>query len=83
MKTLTEVQSICSQCKEILHAQYEETGGKVYFEKTCPVHGETKVLIANDADDYKSWTSRPVVNIAPKQAQTQGEKDNCPLNCGT
>ena len=83
MKTIREVQSICPQCRRIITAEYAEEGGKVYFRKICPEHGETRVLVSESVSDYAAWADRPVTNIAPKQAQTEGHRDNCPLDCGT
>ncbi|MGI6721373.1 MAG: radical SAM protein [Anaerovoracaceae bacterium] len=82
MEMLAKVQSICPQCKKILEAAYVEDGGRVFIEKTCPDHGLFRVPVAEKVDDYLKWTERPVINIPPPVALTEGEEGRCPLNCG-
>ncbi|MEG1583585.1 MAG: radical SAM protein [Anaerovorax sp.] len=83
MERLSETQSICSICKKPVAAYYGEEKGKVYFIKNCKTHGQTKTLVANEAEAYKKWIKHPVVNIPPKMALTEGQEGECPLHCGT
>ena len=77
-------QSLCPLCKKPVPAVYREENGRVFFVKECPDHGTFKTIAAEDAELYKSWTARPVVNIPPKRAQTEGDPRDleCPLHCG-
>lgn len=82
MKILDTTRSICPVCHRPLDAGYTERDGKVYFEKECPEHGSFSALVSNDVSDYEKWTANPVVNIPPEKTITDGDPDNCPLNCG-
>ncbi|MDR1571283.1 MAG: radical SAM protein [Clostridiales Family XIII bacterium] len=82
-RILSKTQSLCPVCLKPVDACYAESGGKTYFRKSCPEHGEVSVLVADDAADYVGWSGAPVVNIAPKTALTKGREGECPLCCGT
>lgn len=84
MKRLSEVQSICPECRTPLPAWYTERDGRVFLEKECPEHGSFRALVSNSESDYLDWIQNPVINIAPKGPMTKGsEASECPLHCGT
>jgi uncharacterized radical SAM superfamily Fe-S cluster-containing enzyme len=83
VKILSKTQSLCPVCFKPVEAFYEESGGRVYFRKSCPEHGGFSVLAAENAEDYAAWTRAPVVNVAPRAAITEGRAGECPLHCGT
>lgn len=84
MNRLSEVQSICPECRKPVQAWYTEREGKVFLEKECPEHGKYRALVSNSEVDYLDWIKNPVINIAPKGPMTKGsERDECPLHCGT
>lgn len=80
-----KTQSICPQCHRPVEAAYVEEDNKIFFIKECPYHGVFKTLAAERAEDFNGWIKNPVINIPPKEAQTQGDPEDrsCPLHCGT
>lgn len=50
---LSEAKSVCPVCIEKIDAGYSEENGKVYFIKTCPKHGRFKLLVSENAGNYR------------------------------
>jgi len=65
-------QSICPVCGAAVPAAYMESGGAVYIEKTCPDHGPSRVLAAENAEDFARWAQSPSVTVAPRVPVTRG-----------
>jgi len=65
-------------------ARYEYSGDAVYLVKSCPVHGETRALASEDAEDFKRWIAFPSVTVPPRVFIKKGSVTGigCPLNCG-
>jgi len=56
-----ETESLCPVCLKIIPARKVADSGKVYLEKTCPEHGDYKVLIwRRDARHYLDWAKGSV-----------------------
>lgn len=81
---LNETRSICPVCQRPVKAFYFEEEGRVYFEKTCELHGTCRTIAAENVSDYKKWIRNPVINIPPRKPATKGDDEDksCPLNCG-
>ncbi|MDR2770824.1 MAG: radical SAM protein [Clostridiales Family XIII bacterium] len=82
MKILSKTQSLCPVCGRPTEAFYVEKQGGVYFQKSCPAHGAVSSIAADDAGEFSEWMNAPIVNIAPRQALTDGADGECPLHCG-
>ncbi len=79
---LSETESLCPVCLKKIPARKVEDNGKVYLEKTCPEHGESKVLIwRQDARHYLDWTMGSEKGSGPLHSFTTVDKD-CPYDCG-
>lgn len=78
MLVLSKTQSLCPVCRKPVNAYYVQEQGccdcstRVFFVQECPEHGRFRTLASERADDFKTWIRNPVINIAPKQAITQG-----------
>ncbi len=73
-------QSLCPECRQVVPAKIVSRGKRVYFRKTCPVHGTREDFICSDVDRYDLIsTSLP----AKLPANTFAETDQgCPYDCG-
>lgn len=79
---LGETESLCPVCLKRIPARKVEDSGKVYLEKACPEHGETKVLIwRQDARHYLEWTRGSEKGSGPLHSFTTVDK-GCPYDCG-
>lgn len=77
---LHETESLCPVCLKKIPARYERIGGGAYMLKTCPEHGDFKVLFWRDADMYESWMRQGV--HAPAVERGAPERLGCPFDCG-
>jgi len=77
---LHETESLCPQCLKKIPARYIREDGKAYMVKTCPEHGDYKVLFWKDADMYTSWMEQAKRPAAKDRGRP--EKLGCPFDCG-
>lgn len=83
MEVSREVQSICPVCHKPLKAEYSTEDSKIILKKNCEEHGDFSALVSEYEEDFVKWMEFPSVNVPPKMPITKGEKDECPLHCGT
>ena len=77
-----ETESLCPVCLKIIPARKVADSGKVYLEKTCPEHGDYKVLIwRRDARHYLDWAKGSEKGSGPLHSFTTVDK-GCPYDCG-
>ncbi|MGA8366409.1 MAG: radical SAM protein [Candidatus Acidiferrales bacterium] len=74
--------SVCSECLRKVEAKIVFEDGNVYMLKRCPVHGNERVLIADDVDYYRRC--REVFIKPPEMPQRFNTpvKYGCPYDCG-
>lgn len=77
---LHETESLCPVCLKKIPAQYQREDGKAYLCKTCPEHGDFRVLFWRDADMYESWLHQGI--HAPAKDHQRPEEKGCPYDCG-
>ena len=75
-----DTESLCPECLKKIPAWYEKEEGKVYLHKTCPDHGQYKVLFWRDGEMYDAWRAQAV--HAQKQEDKAAVKEGCPYDCG-
>jgi uncharacterized radical SAM superfamily Fe-S cluster-containing enzyme len=75
-------QSLCPVCLKTIIARKIEQNGHVYLEKTCPEHGDFKVLIwRQNAERYLDWAKGSVRGSGAIINYTSAAK-GCPHDCG-
>ncbi|ABF41135.1 Fe-S protein, radical SAM family [Candidatus Koribacter versatilis Ellin345] len=74
--------SICARCYRKIDAKIVFLDDSVYLLKRCPVHGNEKVLIADDVDYYRRC--REVFIKPPEMPAVYNTpvKWGCPYDCG-
>ena len=74
--------SVCTQCLRVVEAKIVIKGSNVYMDKWCPAHGIERVLMADDADYYR--TCREVFVKPPEMPQQFNTRMEfgCPYDCG-
>jgi len=74
--------SVCSQCLCVVEAKVLIKGENVFLEKWCPAHGTQRVLIADDAEYYRSC--REVFVKPPEMPERFNTRMQfgCPYDCG-
>jgi len=77
---LFATESLCPECLQRIPAFYEREKGKVYLRKTCPQHGQFRVRVWSDADQYLSWREQSV--HAQKVPAWGPAEKGCPYDCG-
>jgi hypothetical protein len=80
-----ETLSVCPECKRVLKAIVLEDDGKVFIERTCPVHGNFKEVYWENAAYYRKMRkfACPANKIDNPNTGFIGENGkNCPFDCG-
>ena len=84
-------QSICAICGNAIPARYTCESERVYIEKHCPEHGDSRILASESATDFVKWFASESVTAPPRVPITKGARDvfpggtlntNCPSHCG-
>ncbi|MBI5615630.1 MAG: radical SAM protein [Gammaproteobacteria bacterium] len=74
--------SLCGTCLRRIEAKHVIQDGRVWLHKWCPAHGAEQVLVATDADYWRSgreiYVKPPEMPLAFNTAQHWG----CPYDCG-
>ncbi len=74
--------SICSDCLMRVEAKILIRDQRVFLEKWCPQHGRKRILIADDADYYRTARERFIKPPEmPKRFNTP-MRWGCPYDCG-
>jgi len=76
------VMSLCHHCLRRVEGKQVIQDGQVWMHKWCPEHGQTKVLIATDAE---YWRKAREVYIKPPEMPLRFNTDmvyGCPYDCG-
>lgn len=73
-------QSVCPDCRAIVPAKILARGGRVYFRKQCPTHGQREDFVCSD----DRWFDRPGFDAPGKVPPRMGVSPDrgCPFDCG-
>ena len=74
--------ALCGTCRRVIEAKVLIKGALVFLEKWCPAHGTERVLIADDADYYRSCREVYVKQPEMPQLFNTEMRYGCPLDCG-
>ncbi len=77
---MTTRESLCPHCLTRIPARHVAEDDKVYLEKTCPQHGNFRVLLWEGEPDFASWI-RPKIPGKLKTCFTKVDR-GCPFDCG-
>ncbi len=77
---LSETESLCPECLSKIPAVRVTHQQDVYLKKTCPEHGEFKVILWRGSPRSTDWT-RPKIPTHPSTPRTKTDK-GCPFDCG-
>ncbi len=82
MEIIGKTESLCPECFRKIAAARVAEDGKVYLHKTCPEHGEYKVMIwRRDGQHFLNWAKGSELGSKPlRQATAVGK--GCPFDCG-
>lgn len=73
-------QSLCPECRRVVHAKIIVRDQRVYFRKSCPEHGTFDDFICSDVSYYdRHELSQPA--RLPEEFGTESAK-GCPYDCG-
>ena len=73
---IRETRSVCPKCLNNIPAHLtREPGGKIFLEKTCPQHGEFRVLVWQGKMDFEQW-------LLETEALPADCGLHCPADCG-
>ena len=81
---LKETESLCPVCLSRIPAGIVAENSNVYLEKSCPGHGDYKVIIwRNNAEHYLKWAEfgGDRIPTGPKKRLTD-HNGGCPYDCG-
>ena len=81
LNIIKETQSICPECKQVIPATIYEEGGRVFFHKMCPEHGEYNDLYWGDYELYKKVEKYAHDGVLLDNPRTRMDK-GCPRDCG-
>ncbi len=73
--------SLCPECLKRIDAKIVFEGNNVFMLKRCPDHGNSKVLIADDAEYYKNIRNYNKPSEMPYTFNTKTHY-GCPYDCG-
>jgi 7,8-dihydro-6-hydroxymethylpterin dimethyltransferase len=75
-----KTKSTCPTCKKVIEAEKIVEGQYVYMTKTCPEHGDFKILLSKDK---KRFLETPFTSAGKKVHEFQTDCDKgCPHDCG-
>jgi hypothetical protein len=77
---LSETESICPVCLEVIPAIRVADGDQVSLNKKCPEHGPFQAVIWRGAPSYASWGGRKTPSY-PEKPMTAVDR-GCPWDCG-
>jgi len=77
---LSETESLCPECLSKIPAFRVGHEQDVYMRKTCPEHGEFRVILWRGSPRYTDWL-RPKIPAHPSAPITENAK-GCPFDCG-
>ncbi len=80
-KTLGVTQSTCNTCRRIVATKIVTDGLYVYFQKFCPVHGDSQNLVHKDLSVYLETQRYVKPAWIPREFSGKSEKP-CPQGCG-
>ncbi|WP_272700706.1 radical SAM (seleno)protein TrsS [Desulfovibrio sp. Fe33] len=72
--------SVCPVCLRPIPAVHETVGDETFLVKSCPEHGEFRVVVWRGEPSFSGW-ARPKVPSSPRTPFTSVER-GCPLDCG-
>jgi uncharacterized radical SAM superfamily Fe-S cluster-containing enzyme len=81
VKTLGITESVCDRCGRIVPAKITSDGQEVYFRKLCSEHGEQRVLVRRDLEDYLQSLRYVKPAWAPREHRGRSDAP-CPEGCG-
>ena len=81
MQVIGETESLCPVCLRVVPAKKVVEEDNIYLEKSCPEHGDCKILIWRGVDLYKD-SSRFDVERTPPQNFLVDSQEGCPYDCG-
>ena len=74
--------SVCTTCLRVVEAKILIKDESVFLEKWCPAHGTQRVLIADDAEYYRSCREVFVKPPELPQMFNTTMQYGCPYDCG-
>ena len=74
-------QTLCPECLKLVSTKIIFDDDKVYQIKTCPEHGEKKVLVSIDREYYELCRKFMKRSEMPERWNTEIKK-GCPFDCG-
>lgn len=77
---LSTTESVCPSCLSRVPAARVMYGDKVYLEKTCPSHGQSRTLLWQGLPAWQSWVRTKIPSMPPV-CDTEVDK-GCPHDCG-
>ncbi len=82
MEVIGKTESLCPVCFRRITAARIAEDGKVYLHKTCPEHGEYKVLLwRRDGQDFLDWAKDAIPGSGALRNAKAIDK-GCPFDCG-
>ncbi len=77
---LGTTQSLCPECRTVVPAKIITRAKRVYFRKTCPVHGTREDFVCADV----AWYDRMEFALPARAPAVFGvePEHGCPLDCG-
>ncbi|MBU4334294.1 MAG: radical SAM protein, partial [Candidatus Omnitrophica bacterium] len=81
---IRKTSSLCPKCSKKIPAELVESNGSIYMQKTCPEHGNFKILVSKHAWYYKGLTNFYFRVIPKKMKQNRFYiylSNKCNLNC--
>jgi uncharacterized radical SAM superfamily Fe-S cluster-containing enzyme len=77
---LGTTRSLCPACRRVVDAKIIVRGGRVYFRKRCPEHGDVEDFVCSDVAYYDRHEFSQPARV-PKAFGTRTDQ-GCPLDCG-
>lgn len=78
---LGQTTSTCPECLELVPAKILCEDNKVFLDKFCPAHGESRALIEEDSDYFLKCAGYSQPGSVPASFATAARK-GCPHDCG-
>ncbi|MCK9580449.1 MAG: radical SAM protein [Methanoregula sp.] len=79
---IKKTRSLCPTCNTVVDAEISEEQGKIWLDRTCPIHGQSRSLYWSDALMYHRFDKYASIGNGIANPQNTLAQDSCPANCG-
>ena len=79
---IKKTRTLCPTCNTVIDADIVEEDGKIWLQRICPAHGQSRNLYWSDAAMYHRFDKFNAIGNGIANPQHTVPPDSCPTACG-